>query len=287
MNDYNTNDYNTNDYAHPEVLVSTQWLAEHLADDDLRIVEVDMDESSNQGAHIPGAIFWSTFRDLLGADFRQKLTPTAIAALLSRSGITPETTVIAYGSYPGTGGWLFWMLQLIGHQNVRVLNGGYRKWLSESRPVIGEFSRYEPTDYPAVQINNDLRAFYPEVCSAMNSSEKVLLDGRTIQEYSGEHFLMQPPEGAERAGHIPGAVHIEQVLTLNADGTLKTFDELQKLYGDRGVTPEKSVIAYCAIGARAGYLWFVLTYLLGYPDVRNYDGSWNEWSRQPDSLVEL
>lgn len=276
-----------NNYAHPGVLVSTQWLADHFHDADLRIVEVDMSESANGGAHIPGAVFWSTFRDLLDADhLTQKLTPAALSDLLARSGITPETTVVAYGSYPGTGGWIFWLLKLIGHRNVFVLNGGYRKWLSERRPVVDAFSCYEATTYPVMQIDARLRASYSEVKSGMERAAQVLVDVRSHQEYSGEHFLMKPPEGEERGGHIPGAVHIEQILTLNEDGTLKSFDQLQQLFVEKGVAPDKAVIPYCAIGARAGYIWFVLTYLLGYPDVRNYDGSWNEWSRQLGALVE-
>ena len=276
----------TNSYAHPEVLVSTQWLADHLHDDNLRIVEIDMTEETNQGTHIPGAVFWSTFRDLVNADFSQNLTPVAIEAVLSRSGITPETMVVGYGSYPGTGGWLFWLLRLVGHQNVRVLNGGHRKWMSEGRPVVDEFSRYEATNYPISQIDDGLRAFYPQVRSAMDDSAQVLLDVRTAEEYSSECFLMKPPEGDERGGHIPNAIHVEQLATLNEDGTLKSFDELFDLYASRGVTADKLVIPYCAIGARAGYVWFVLTYLLGYPNVRNYDGSWNEWSRQLEAPVE-
>ena len=279
-----------NNYAHPEALVSTQWLAEHLHDNNLQIVEVDMTPESYQSAHIPGAIFWNIFTDLLNPDLSQNLETNAIEALLSRSGITPETTVIAYGSYPGTGAWILWLLKLFGHDNVRVLNGGHQKWIAEGHPVAADFATVEPVPYEikqeTIQSAPDLRISYEEIQANFGQPGQVLLDVRTDQEYKGEQFLMQPPQGTERAGHIPGAVHVEHLLSLNKDGTFKSFDELTALYTRHGITADKTVIPYCAIGARAGYVWFVLKYLLGYPNVRNYDGSWNEWSRQPDASVE-
>ncbi|MBE9117194.1 sulfurtransferase [Lusitaniella coriacea LEGE 07157] len=274
------------DYAHPEVLIDTQWLAEHLNDSNLRIVEVDMSPKPYENARIPGAVFWNTLTDLLQPNLRMNLDVTAIEQLLSRSGITHETTVIAYGSYPGTGGFIFWLLQLFGHRNVRVLNGGHQKWMSENRPVIAELSTFAPTQYKAKSPNANLRVSHEEVQKAIGHPEQILLDVRTIQEYRGEQFLMKPPEGEERAGHIPGSIHLEHLLTLNSDGTFKSFDELQELYHRQGITPDKEVLPYCAIGARAGYIWFVLKYLLGYPKVRNYDGSWNEWSRLPNVPIE-
>ena len=273
-------------YAHPEVLVDTQWLMDHLNDPMMRLLEVDMSPEPYKDAHIPGAIFWSIFSDLLMPDLRMNLDPTAMEKLLSRSGISPDTTVIAYGSYPGTGAWIFWLLQLFGHQKVRVLNGGHQKWVAEGRPVTSDLSNFPPTSYQTTAPNPDLRVLQSEVQTSLAKTDCVLLDVRTAEEYCGEVFMMKPPEGSERGGHIPGAVHLEHTHTLNEDGTFKSADELQALYSSRGVTADKEVLPYCAIGGRSAYTWFVLKYLLGYPRVRNYDGSWNEWSRLPDSPIE-
>ncbi|MGD1904360.1 MAG: sulfurtransferase [Leptolyngbyaceae cyanobacterium] len=273
------------DYAHPEVLVDTQWLEDHLHDANLRILEVDMSPEPYKAAHIPGAMYWNIFTDLLQPDLHMNLQVDAMAALLSRSGITAETIVIAYGSYPGTGGWIFWLLNLFGHRHVRVVNGGHQKWMAEGRPVTDQLSTFAPTQYRVSPPDQQLRIAQTAVHQAMNNPDQVLLDVRTLAEYRGEQFLMKPPEGEERAGHIPGAIHLEHLQTLNEDGTFKSLDALQALYQDHGITPDREILPYCAIGARAGYIWFVLKYLLGYPQVRNYDGSWNEWSRIPDAPV--
>jgi thiosulfate/3-mercaptopyruvate sulfurtransferase len=273
-------------YAHPEVLVDTQWLMEHLDDPTIRILEVDMSPERYQDAHIPGALFWNVFVDLLLPDLRINLDPMAMAQLLSRSGITPETTVVAYGSYPGTGAWIFWLLRLFGHDKVLVLNGGHQKWVAEGRPLAGLLSSFSATEYPVKSIDASLRVLMPEVRDSLERANRLLLDVRSLPEYLGEIFLMKPPEGSERGGHIPGAVHLENLLTLNEDGTFKSAAELQALYQNQGVTPDKEVLTYCAIGARAGSIWFLLKYLLGYPNVRNYDGSWNEWSRIADAPIE-
>lgn len=269
-------------YAHPEVLVDTQWLTDRLHDPTVRVVEVDM-SSEVHNAHIPGAVFWS-MTDLLRPDLRL-IESSAIEKLLSRSGITPETTVVAYGSYPGTGAWIFWILKLFGHERVRVLNGGQRKWVAEGRPLAA-LSAFAPTQYRAQSPDASLRVLQPEIQASLERTDCVLLDVRTPQEYRGEIFMMEPPKETERGGHIPGAVHLEHTLTLNEDGTFKSVEELVFLYRSRGVTPDKEVFPYCAIGGRSAYTWFVLKYLLGYPKVRNYDGSWNEWSRLPHVPIE-
>ena len=273
-------------YAHPEVLVDTQWLMEHLQDPLVRIIEVDLSPEPCQNARISGAIFWNVLTDLVKPDFRMNLDPEAIADLFSRSGITPETTVIAYGSIPDVGAWIFWFLKLFGHQNVLVLNGGHKKWLAEARPVVKEFAQVAPTKYPVPSINQSLRVPLPEVQASLNQPDSVFLDARSLGEYSGEIFMRKPPEGDERGGHIPGAIHLEHMLALNEDGTYKSKDNLQSLYAEQGVTPDKEIVPYCAIGARSASVWFVLKYLLGYPKVRNYDGSWNEWSRLPNAQIE-
>ena len=273
-------------YAHPEVLVDTQWLMDHLNDPMLRVVEVDMSPEPYQDAHIPGAIFWNIFTDLLMPDLSMNLEPTAIEKLLSRSGISQETTVIAYGSYPGTGAWIFWLLKLFGHDNVYVLNGGHQKWMAEGRPLTSALSSFVPTQYQAKFPDASFRILQAEVEASLGRSDYVVLDVRTPQEYRGEVFMMKPPEGLERGGHIPGAVHLEHTLTLNEDGTFKSAEELHTVYSRRGITADKEIFPYCAIGGRSAYTWFVLKYLLGYPNVRNYDGSWNEWSRLPHALIE-
>ena len=272
-------------YAHPEVLIDTQWLTEHLNDPNLRIVEVDMSPELHKDAHIPGAVLWNIFADLLLPDMSINLDVSAMEKLLSRSGITNEMTVIAYGSYPGTGAWIFWLLRLFGHQDIRVLNGGHQKWVMEGRPVVRELSNFPPTQYHGKPLNNNLRVSHKEIEKSIGHPDRVILDVRTIEEYRGEQFLMKPPEGTERAGHIPGSVHLEHILTLNDDGTFKSFDELKALYNSNGITSDKEVFPYCAIGARSAYIWFVLKYLLGYAKVRNYDGSWNEWSRLPNVAI--
>lgn len=265
-------------YAHPSVLVDTQWLVDHLNDPKVRVIAAEVNPQPYNDAHIPGAVFWS-LTDLLLPNFRTNFDTTALEKLLSRSGISNDTTVVAYGSYPGTSGWIFWLLKVFGHDNVRVLNGGYQKWMAENRPVTTELPIVTPIDYRAQIPNPSLRVSFQEVQASVDRSDCILLDVRTPQEYTGEWFFDQPPQGTQRAGHIPGAVHIDHLLTLNQDGTFKSIDELQALYSSKGITADKEIFPYCAIGGRSGYTWFVLKYLLGYPNVRNYDGSWNEWSR--------
>ncbi|BAZ10782.1 rhodanese domain-containing protein [Calothrix sp. NIES-4071] len=273
-------------YAYPEVLVDTQWLEDNFNNPNVRIVEVDVSPDPYKDAHIPGAVFWNFMTDLLQPNLSMNLETSAIEKLLSQSGITNDTTVIAYGSYPGTGALIFWLLKLFGHEYVYVLNGGHQKWLASGRPVTSDLSTFTPTQYCATAPDSSLRVLYEEVKSSIGQKDRVLLDVRTPQEFKGEIFMMKPPEGTERAGHIPGAVHIEHTQTLNEDGTFKSFDELQTLLKSKGVTPDKEIFPYCAIGGRSAYTWFVLKYLLGFKNVRNYDGSWNEWSRYPDSQVE-
>jgi thiosulfate/3-mercaptopyruvate sulfurtransferase len=273
-------------YAHPEALVSTQWLMEHLNDPTVRIVEVDMSPEPYKAAHIPGAIFWNIFTDLLQPDLAMNLDPTDMEKLMSRSGISSDTTVVAYGSYPGTGALIFWFLKLFGHDKVYVLNGGHQKWVAEGHPLAAELSSYAPTHYSAKAPDPGLRVLHPEVEASLERSDRVVLDVRTPQEYEGKIYMMKPPEGTERGGHIPGAKHVDFTLTLNEDGTFKSVEELQALYSSQGITADKEVFPYCAIGGRSAYTWFVLKYLLGYPNVRNYDGSWNEWSRLPHGAIE-
>jgi thiosulfate/3-mercaptopyruvate sulfurtransferase len=195
-------------YAHPEALVDTQWLEEHLSDPTVRVVEVDTSPDLYNDARIPGAVFWNIFADLLLPDFRMNLEPTTVENLLSRSGISHDTTVIAYGSYPGTGAWIFWLLKLIGHDRVYVLNGGYQKWLEEDRPLTSKLSDFAPTQYRAKSLDPHLRVLQADVQASLGQPDCAVLDVRTPQEYRGEVFMTKPPEGTERGGHIPAAVHI-------------------------------------------------------------------------------
>ncbi|MEM6432661.1 MAG: sulfurtransferase [Cyanobacteria bacterium P01_D01_bin.115] len=274
-------------YSHPDSLVETQWLATQLNDPSVRIVEVGMSPEDCENAHIPGAVFWSIPSDLMTPNLRMNLDAEMFSALLSKSGISPETTVVAYGSNPATGANIFWLLKRFGHDKVYVLNGGHQKWMAEGRPVASALSRFEPVPYAAPDSaparDRDYRILIAEVQDALNRSDTVILDVRTSAEYRGEIFMGKPPEGNERAGHIPSAVHLEHTLALNKNGTFKSAAALHSLYAQQGITKDKRVIPYCAVGARSGFIWYVLKYLLGYPNVQNYDGSWNEWSRLPEA----
>lgn len=275
-----------NEYAHPEVIIDTQWLVNHLDDPNVRVVEVDIDQQQYNQGHIPGAVFWNILNDLLLPSKRINFATNALEKVLGRSGITHDTTVIAYGTTAATGAWLFWLLKAMGHDNVLVLNGGRRKWLLENCPMTSEQTIVTPTDYQVKVPDVSLRAFYEDVYNAISRADCVLLDVRTHQEYSGQWYFNQPPSENERAGHIPSAVHIDYELALNEDETFKSFDQLQALYRSKGITQSLDVIPYCAVGGRSAHTWFVLKYLLGFNKVRNYDGSWNEWSQLLEAPIE-
>ncbi|GAA6617246.1 sulfurtransferase [Scytonema sp. NUACC26] len=273
-------------YAHPEVLVETQWLAEQLDNPNVCLIEGSINPKSYKNGHIPGAISWNVFSELMLSNDRTNFDPAVMERLLSRSGISNNSTIIVCGEHPAIGTAIFWLLKVFGHKDVRVLNGDPQKWVAEGGLLTTEQIKVTQTQYSVQTINTDLRVMYEDVRQAMERQDCVLIDVRTPQEYSGEWFNVKPPEGDERTGHIPGAIHIPFELTLNENGTFRSVEELQALYHSKGITPDKNAIAYCAVGARSAHTCFVLKYLLGYPNVRNYYGSWNEWSRFPDAPIE-
>lgn len=267
-------------YAHPEALVTTAWVAEHLSDPSVRIIEVDVDTAAYDTGHVPGAIGWNWQTDLSDRIRRDLIPKAELERLLSQAGVTPETTIVLYGDNNNWfAAWAFWQLKLYGHRDVRLMNGGRKKWVSEGRPLDTSIPSYPQTTYRAQEPDPSIRALREEVLASLGQPNVALVDVRSPKEYSGELLAPEnlPQEGAQRGGHIPGAVNIPWSQAVNDDGTFKSPEELAALYQSRGVTPDKQVTAYCRIGERSSHTWFVLKYLLGYPKVRNYDGSWTEW----------
>jgi thiosulfate/3-mercaptopyruvate sulfurtransferase len=276
-------------YAHPEALVSTQWVADHLNDPNLRIVESNEDILLYDKGHIPGAIKIDWVGDLNDPLIRDYLDADRFAKLLSSKGIGKDTTVIFYGDKNNWWAtYAFWVFQLFGHTKAKIMNGGRKKWEEEGRPMTNEVPKYPETNYPVpVRDDSKIRAFRDQVREHVNK-DGALVDVRSPGEYSGEllHMADYPQEGALRGGHIPGAKNIPWAKAANDDGTFKSPADLRALYEGQGITPDKDVVAYCRIGERSSHTWFVLTYLLGYPNVRNYDGSWTEWGNLVGAPIE-
>lgn len=268
------------DYAHPEALVTTEWVANHYNDPNVRILESDEDIMLYEIGHIPGALKldWETeMQQPVKRDFVDK---AGFEKLASERGITNDMTVVFYGDknnwYATYGLWLF---RYFGHKDVRIMDGGRTKWEAEGRPYTREVPKVEPTNYVAQDPDNSIRAFREQVLKQVESGSGPIIDVRSNPEYTGEllHAIGYPQEGAQRAGHVKGSRNVPWGTAANPDGTFKSAEELKKLYGEQGVTGEEPIIAYCRIGERSSHTWFVLKYLLGYEDVRNYDGSWTEW----------
>jgi thiosulfate/3-mercaptopyruvate sulfurtransferase len=278
-----------NGYAHPEVLVETSWVAEHLNDPKIRLVEVDVDTTAYDSGHIPGAVGWNWKKDTQQTVIRDIPGKTAWEGLLSHSGIAPDTTLIFYGD---TNNWFaafaFWLAKLYGHADVRLMNGGRKKWVDEGRLLTTAVPTLVATQYKAKELDGSLRATRALVKEYIGQPHRALVDVRSAQEYSGELLAPEnlPQEGAQRGGHIPGAANIPWGMAVKEDGTFKSGEELRVLYGGKGITSTQEVIAYCRIGERSSHTWFVLKYLLGYPHVRNYDGSWTEWGSLIGAPVE-
>lgn len=267
-------------YAHPEVLVETEWLAQHLTDPAVRIVEVSEDLTLYDKGHIPGALSFNWQTQLQDPVRRDWITKEQLEQLLGESGIDNATTIVLYGD---KNNWFatytFWLFKLYGVELVKILNGGRAKWIAEGRPLSTETPSYPRKTFRAKDPDLSIRAFRDQILERLGKPQVALVDVRSPQEYNGE--LLAPPaypqEGAQRGGHIPGAHNIPWGENVREDGTFKPPEELRKLYESRGITPDKEVVAYCRIGERSSLTWFTLKYLLGYPTVRNYDGSWTEW----------
>jgi len=277
-----------NGYAKP-VLVTTEWLAEHLNDEGVVPAEVDENPALYEEGHIPGAVKLHWREDLQDPVERDLVEKEQFERLLGGLGISNDTTVVVYGDRNNWfAAYAYWYLKIYGHQDVRILDGGRQKWFDEGRETTTEAPSRPQTQYVATERDESIRAYRDAVREGLGDSSKALVDVRSPQEYSGE--LIAPPgyeqEGAQRAGHIPTAQSIPWAQAVNDDGTFKTADELRQLYTSKGVTPGKAVTAYCRIGERSAHTWFVLRELLGYEQVRNYDGSWTEWGNLVDVPIE-
>jgi thiosulfate/3-mercaptopyruvate sulfurtransferase len=276
-------------YAHPEYLVDTAWVSGHLDDPSVRIVESDEDYLLYDSGHIPNAVKVDWFTTLQHPVRRDFLTKSDFEKLCSDLGITNDTTVVFYGDKSNWfATYALWLFQYYGHVNVRIMNGGRIKWVQENRPLTKAVPNFPRTDYKARGPIHRLRAFRDQVFQHIDE-KKPLVDVRSPKEYSGEllHMPNYPQEGATRGGHIPGALNIPWAQAVNeADSTFKSVEELRALYAGKGITPDDEVIAYCRIGERSSHTWFVLTYLLGYPNVKNYDGSWTEWGNLVNAPIE-
>ena len=261
-------------------LVSTEWIADHAKDTGFRLVEVDVDPAVYQNGHIEGAAGWNWRKDLQDQLSRDIVSRDALAGLLGRSGITPDTTILLYGDNNNWfAAYAYWALKYYGHDKVHLIDGGRVKWEKEGRPYTTDVPSFPAAKYEFKGSSNEsIRAYRDHVLARLGKAG--LVDVRSPKEFSGELLAPEnlPQEGAQRGGHIPTAVSIPWGTAVNTeDGTFKSLEDLKKIYGDKGISQEKDVIAYCRIGERSAHTWFVLKELLGYPDVKNYDGSWTEW----------
>ena len=278
-------------YSNPDVLVSTDWLAAHLNDPNIRIVESNEDPLLYPSGHIPGAVQIDWTHDLNDAVRRDYLDAAAFEVLMSRNGIRNDTTVVFYGDKNNWWAtYAFWVFKLFGHENAKIVDGGRTKWELEKRELTREVPSYPATNYKAPERNDtEIRAFREQVLEHVKA-QKPLVDVRSPGEFSGEllHMPNYPQEGALRGGHIPGAQSVPWARAANPeDGTFKSAEELKAIYeGEKGLRSDDDIIAYCRIGERSSHTWFVLTQLLGYKNVRNYDGSWTEWGNSVGVPIE-
>ena len=276
-------------YSHPQVLVETDWVAQHGQDQNIRVVESDEDILLYEIGHVPGAVKIDWHVDLQDQVRREYIDQQGFQTLLSSRGIANDTTVIFYGDKNNWWAcYAFWVFKLFGHEKCLIMNGGRQKWISENRPLSKDAPNYPRANYSApARDDKKIRAFRDEVMKHVAGGNP-LVDVRSPQEFTGEllHMPGYPQEGALRGGHIPGAKNIPWAKAVREDGTFKSADDLKALYEPLGISPDKDVVAYCRIGERSSHTWFVLTYLLGYPKVRNYDGSWTEWGNLVGAPIE-
>jgi thiosulfate/3-mercaptopyruvate sulfurtransferase len=277
-------------YAHPEALVETDWVAEHLQDPNVRIVESNEDVLLYDLGHVPSAVKIDWVNDLNDPLVRDYLNKAEFEKLMSRLGIGNDTTVVLYGDKNNWWAtYALWVFKLFGHDDVRIMNGGRKKWVDEGRELSTDKPSYPAMQYTAQErSDSEIRAFRDEVKAALGQPNVALVDVRSPDEFSGKklHMPEYPQEGALRGGHIPGAQSIPWATAVAEDGTFKGRAELEQIYGGKGITPDKDVIAYCRIGERSSHTWFVLKYLLGYDNVKNYDGSWTEWGNSVGLPIE-
>jgi len=278
------------EYSNPNVLVDTQWVEDHLNDSNVRIAEVDYDPKANYNlGHIPNSVLFDWKRDINDPLTRNILSRDDCLTLLQKAGINDSTTLILYGDFNNWfAAFAFWVFEYYGMKNTKIMNGGRKKWLEEDRPISKEIPSFPMGNFKPTAPNPALRAFLSQVRESLELDKTKRIDVRSPQEFTGEITAPAeyPTEHAQRGGHIPGAVNIPWAKAVNDDGTFKSADELTKLYQTVGITPEKEIITYCRIGERSSHTWFVLKHLLGYPDVKNYDGSWTEWGNMIDNPIE-
>jgi len=275
-------------YAKP-VLVTTEWLADHLKDDSVVVAEADENPDLYDEGHIPGAVKLHWQDDLQDPVERDLVDKPTFERLMGERGISNDTTVVLYGDRNNWfAAYAYWYLKIYGHEDVRLLDGGRQKWADEGRELTAETPQPEQAEYSATERDESIRTYRDAVKEAIGEQTKALVDVRSPQEFAGD--LIAPPgyeqEGAQRAGHIPTAASIPWATAVRDDGTFKSAEELRELYESKGITPEKEVTAYCRIGERSAHTWFVLQELLGYEKVKNYDGSWTEWGNLVDVPIE-
>jgi thiosulfate/3-mercaptopyruvate sulfurtransferase len=277
------------DYVHPEVLVSTQWVADHINDPNVRIVESDEDVLLYEVGHVENAIKIDWQTDLQDQLVRDYIDRDKFEKLLSEKGIANDSTVVFYGDKSNWWAcYAMWVFKLFGHENCLIMNGGRQKWIEEERALTKDVPDFPQTDYKVSGTNDSIRAFRDDVVAHLSSGNP-LIDVRSPKEFSGEllHMEAYPQEGALRGGHIPGADNVPWATAANEDGTFKSADELQAIYMEgKGLKEGDDIIAYCRIGERSSHTWFVLTYLLGFDNVKNYDGSWTEWGNLVKAPIE-